>query len=38
MTPDLAGARCEHRLRVTATGAEVMTDFLMEPALAFCKD
>jgi Xaa-Pro dipeptidase len=31
--PGIGGARCEHMLRVTATGAEVMTDFLMEPVL-----
>lgn len=31
--PGIGGARCEHMLRVTATGAEVMTDFQMEPVL-----
>lgn len=29
----IGGVRCEHMLRVTATGAEVLTDFLMEPVL-----
>jgi Xaa-Pro aminopeptidase len=31
--PGIGGARCEHMLRVTATGAEVLTNFLMEPVL-----
>ncbi len=31
--PGIGGARCEHMLRVTATGAEVMTDFEMDPVL-----
>ncbi len=31
--PGIGGARCEHMLRVTATGAERMTDFKMEPVL-----
>lgn len=31
--PGIGGARCEHMLRVTATGAEIMTDFEMEPVL-----
>jgi Xaa-Pro dipeptidase len=31
--PGIGGARCEHMLRVTATGVEVMTDFQMEPVL-----
>jgi len=31
--PGIGGARCEHMLLVTATGAEIMTDFEMEPVL-----
>lgn len=27
----IGGVRCEHMLRVTATGVEVLTDFQMEP-------
>lgn len=29
--PGIGGARCEHMLRVTATGAEVLTEFPLEP-------
>jgi Xaa-Pro aminopeptidase len=31
--PGIGGARCEHMLRVTSTGAEMLTDFLMDPVL-----
>lgn len=31
--PGVGGARCEHMLRVTATGAEVLTAFEMNPVL-----
>ena len=31
--PGIGGVRCEHMLRVTATGTEVMTDFPMDPVI-----